>query len=162
MPTLPLTYAFLNLFIFAVFLFFALRKTITTFLVNRRDDFIKKSDESERYYHESAEKLRAIRVKSLSITEDGAAFLEQTKNNAEKAGEKLINDSKRRAEIILKDVEHLADTELKQARNRIRSRFVSKVMSETKIKLGTRVNESSRREYLDEYSAVAKKGVDTI
>jgi F0F1-type ATP synthase membrane subunit b/b' len=161
MPLLPLIYAFLNLVIIGVFLFFALRKTTRSFLVNRRDDFIKKSNESDRYYRESAEKLRTIRTKSLSIAEDGAAFLEQTKMNADKAAEKLMCDSKKMAEMIFKDVEHLAEAELKQTRNMVRSRFVSRLMGEAKTKIETRVNESRRSEYIDEYSTLAKKGAGT-
>ncbi|MCX6112284.1 MAG: ATP synthase F0 subunit B [Proteobacteria bacterium] len=156
MHILPLIYAFVNLTILIVFLFFVLRKSVSLTLINRKENFIKKSKESQDYYHESINKLEEIKIKIANIDRDGQKYLETITENSKRMGEQMIENAKKMADVIIDDAGQLAEAEVRQTKNKIASTFVYKVINETRTKLEKDVNDGKRGEYIDEYSKLSK------
>ncbi|MEI6079803.1 MAG: hypothetical protein WCQ53_04095 [bacterium] len=152
MPVLSLIYAFINLIILGLVLFFALRKSVGATLVNRKEDFIKKSKEAHDYYQESVKNFDQIQHRMSNIEQEAYTYLEETKNNANRLGIATIEDAKRAANVLIEDAKHLVGAEARQMRNKIREKFVSSIIEQTKVKLSTNVNDIKRNEYIDEYS----------
>jgi F0F1-type ATP synthase membrane subunit b/b' len=156
MPILPLLYAFLNLVILVLMLFFFFRKTVKGSLIVRKENFINKSKESEDFYHEAAKKHDEIRTKLQNIYSDGKTFVKNVERDSTIEGERLLADARKISAIIADDAAHLAEMEIKNALNRIKSNFISKTMVEAKVKIDNKVNDIKRNEYIDEYSRSLK------
>ena len=152
MPILSLTYAFINLIILGLVLFFALKKPVRVTLLDRREDFIKKSKEAHDYYQESIKKFDQIQQRMSNIDQDAFTYLDESKNNANRLGVATIEEAKRAANTLIEDAKHLVGAEARQMRNKVREKFVSSIIEQTKVKLNTSVNDTKRDEYIDEYS----------
>jgi len=156
MHALPLIYAFLNLIVLILFLYFALRKTVKASLTSRREDFIKKSKESHDYYNSNIGRLEDIKSRIANIESDGNKYLNTITDNSKRIGEQMIETAKKTSESIINDAGDRAAAELRQTRNTIVSSFVNKIVDETRTKLKKDVDDAKRGEYIDEYSKLSK------
>ena len=156
MHVLPLIYAFLNLIILILFLYFVLRKTVKLSLLNRREDFIKKSKESHDYYNSTVGRLEGVKSKLSNIENDGVKYLNTITENSKKIGNDMVENAKKMASVIVDDAGQRAEAEFRHTRNKIVSSFVYKIIGDTRIKLKKDVNDVNRDEYIDEYSKLSK------
>ncbi|MEI6092070.1 MAG: hypothetical protein WCQ47_00125 [bacterium] len=156
MPVHQLIYAFINLLALLAFLFFILRKNVATSLKNRKEDFIKRSQEADEYCNQSFVKLSEAKKKLEDINENGKTYLKSVKDNSELLAQKMIDDAQRIAKMTTTNAEQRGESELKRAKNELKKDFVSNVISETRKTLKTQVNEVAMNSYIDEYSAVFK------
>lgn len=157
MPVHELLYAFINLLALSLFLFFVLRKSIKRSLNDRKDDFIKKSEEALEYFNRSFAKLSETNQKLKNIKEDGENYLNSIKENSCIIAKKTIEDAQKTAKRIIVDAEQKGESEFKRTKNELKKDFVSAVMGETKSSLINKMDERIANAYIDEYSDAFKK-----
>lgn len=157
MPVSELLYAFINLLALSLFLFFVLRKSVKKSLSDRRDDFIKKSEEALQYSTKSLAKLSEANQKLKNIKEDGETYLNNIKENSYIVAQKTVEEAQKTAKMITVDAEQKGESEFKRTKNELKKAFVSTVISDVKNSLIKKIDERTTDAYIDEYSAAFKK-----
>ena len=156
MKSLYFFYSVLNFMILVFLLRLLLKKKIDKFLLDRKNSYISKKEESQTLYNSSAEELNKIKVKLKNVDLEGKNYLDRT-----------IDQSNREAGLVLKKVmnirdqivvsrQRLVNADIKDFKKLVRSRIANKILERTEGKIQTKTPKGLNEMYIDEYSEISK------
>ncbi|MBN2802145.1 MAG: ATP synthase F0 subunit B [Deltaproteobacteria bacterium] len=122
---IDLAYRFLNFAPLVIFLFVVFRKiSIKDFFTSRRDEIRKRFDELEIKKYEVEKQYEELEIKLKEIETRKKNIIDQFKADGLLEKEKIINDAKQKAELIMQKADAKIQREIETAREKLKQEVV--------------------------------------
>lgn len=122
---IDLAYRFLNFALLVIILFVVFRKiSIKDFFTSRRDEIRKRFDELERKKYEVEKYYEELETKLKEIETSKKDIIDQFKADGLLEKQKIINDAKRKAALIVQKADSKIQQEIETAKEKLRQEVV--------------------------------------
>lgn len=138
-----------NILIFAVILYYYLRKPLKQFLKERRKSISDLADAAHNTYNLAAAEEEKIRKRLRGAEEEIKQLSLELKKEAEFERSKIITGAKKYAEEMVKDAGAIAKNETTKAVTSIKTAIVGKAITLAKERLTTEATQNQYRKLAD-------------
>ncbi len=133
-----------------------LKKKINKFLLDRKNSYISKKEESQILYNSSAEELNKIKVKLKNVDLEGGNYLDRTVDQSNKEAGLVLKKAMNIRDQIVASRQRLVNADIKDFKKLVRSRIANKILERTEGKIQTKTPKGLNEMYIDEYSEISK------
>ena len=133
-----------------------LKKKIDKFLLDRKNSYISKKEESQTLYNSSAEELNKIKVKLKNVDLEGENYLDRTVDQSNKEAGLVLKKVMNIRDQIVVSRQRLVNADIKDFKKLVRSRIANKILERTEGKIQTKTPKGLNEMYIDEYYEISK------
>ena len=133
-----------------------LKKKIDKFLLDRKNSYISKKEESQTLYNSSAEELNKIKVKLKNVDLEGKNYLDRTVDQSNREAALVLKKAMNIRDQIVVSRQRLVNADIKDFKKLVRSRIANKILERTEGKIQTKTPKGLNEMYIDEYSKISK------
>ena len=149
-PTIVI-YQFINFALFAILLFFLLRKHVSKFFLSREAEFTEAIQRAKSAVTEAENKKKEIMARIAKLKSSSQETIEKAKLEAEKMRKGIIEDAEESAKKLLQEAQYAAKYEVEKAKAELRNDILMEAINQAEGALSKRLSDNDQKRLQEEF-----------